>query len=221
MKKFLFRTFFVLLSLGLLLAGWITFDLYAPHQIDLRKFDPDEVARLDTAMWRSYYEKERLRMFSELGELLSRQYKLRFWRRQLVALYAARAAFIFKEGKSRTDYEQALPYLEKFFSEIRDISSTDFDTQKAAARELEWWIIHRERKKHQEGDLAKALAETAATIYKMPCSNFIEHGELRAEAMKIRDTKAAAGGVTEKDWKKIDELLHKSWRSLHNAVNQK
>jgi hypothetical protein len=46
-----------------------------------------------------------------------------------------------------------------------------------------------------------------------------EHARLRAEAMEIRDTKAEQGGVTEEDWRRIDELLHQSWRSLHAAVN--
>jgi hypothetical protein len=32
-------------------------------------------------------------------------------------------------------------------------------------------------------------------------------------------TKADEGGITEEDWKRIDELLHRSWRSLHQAVN--
>jgi hypothetical protein len=46
----------------------------------------------------------------------------------------------------------------------------------------------------------------------------MEHGRLRAEAMTLRDNKAEAGGVTEADWAKIDELLHQSWRSLAMAV---
>ncbi|HSK71177.1 MAG TPA: hypothetical protein VK892_05745, partial [Pyrinomonadaceae bacterium] len=158
-------------------------------------------------------------MYSELTELLEKQYKLRFWRRQLVAFYAAKAAFVFKDGKSRADYEKALPDLEKFYGEIRRVSTTEFDAKRAAALELEWWIVHRERRKYQEGDLAQALAETAAEIYKMPTENFLEHGNLRAEAMKIRDTKAESGGVSEEDWQKIDKLLHQSWRSLHTAVN--
>jgi hypothetical protein len=37
--------------------------------------------------------------------------------------------------------------------------------------------------------------------------------------MGIRDARAEQGGVTEEDWKRIDELLHQSWRSLHAAVN--
>ncbi len=37
--------------------------------------------------------------------------------------------------------------------------------------------------------------------------------------MTVRDTKADAGGVTEVDWARIDELLHASWQSLFHAVN--
>src|SRR5215210_5265428 len=174
MKKILYRIFIGLLIVGILLTGWIAFDLLAPHKVDIRDFDADEVARLDTAMWRSYYTRERLRLYSELTELLQKQYKLNFWRRQIIGYRAAKAAFVFKDGKSRADYEQALPDLEKFYAEIRDISTTDFDARRAAELELEWWIIHRERKKYKEGDLARALAETAAEIYKMPVENFME-----------------------------------------------
>ena len=83
-------------------------------------------------MWRSYYSRERVQMYSELTELLQKQYKLRFWRRQLIAYYAAKAAFVFKDGKQRAHYEKALPDLEKFYGEIRDISTTDFDARQAA-----------------------------------------------------------------------------------------
>ena len=221
MKKILSKIALSLLIIGVLLGGWIAFDLLTPHKVDIRDFDADEVARLDTAMWRSYYSRERVKLYSQLTELLEKQYKLNFWRRQLIAYRAAKATFVFKDGKSRTDYEKALPDLEKFYASIRDISTTDFDANRAAHLELEWWIVHRERRKYQEGVLANALAETASAIYNLPKEVFTEHGRLRAEAMNIRDSKAEAGGVTEEDWQKIDELLHESWRSLHNAVSNK
>jgi len=221
MKKILSKIALGLLILGILLGGWIAFDLLTPHKVDIRDFDANEIARLDTAMWRSYYSRERVRMFSELTEVLEKQYKLRFWRRQLIAYRAAKAAFVFKDGKSRTDYEKALPDLEKFYASIRDISTTDFDVKRAAQTELEWWIVHRERAKYQDGDLANALAEATSALYNEPTEKFLEYGRFRAEAMKIRDTKAESGGVTEEDWQKIDELLHQSWRSLQSAVNKK
>ena len=104
------------------------------------------------------------------------------------------------------------------YQSLRNISDIPFDVNRAARLELEWWIIHRERAKHPPGDLAHALAELQAEIYKIPIERLLEHGRLRAEAMRIRDTKADTGGVTEADWAKIDELLHQSWRSLAVAV---
>ena len=211
----------VLLICGLVLfaiSAWVLYDLYAPRTAHLREFDSDEVARLETAMWRSYYEKERVQLFNQLSKLLRTQYDLPLVRSNQVAYYAANAAFVFKEGKQRADYEEALPDLVKFYQSLRNISDIPFDASRAARLELEWWIIHRERAKHPPGDLAHALAELQAEIYKIPIERLQEHGRLRAEAMTIRDTKADTGGVTEADWAKIDELLHQSWRSLAIAV---
>jgi hypothetical protein len=205
----------------ILIAGWIAVDLNRSYKIDIRSFDADEIARLDTAMWRSYYSRERLKLFGELGELLESQFHFPFWRRQLVAFYAARAAFVFKDGKTREDYEKALPDLRKFYTHIHDISTTDFDIEQAAKLELEWWIVHRQRKDHAPGDLSRSLADGAAVIYGVKADDLKEYGDARADAMEIRDNKAEAGGVIEQDWQKIDDLLHRSWRSLHDVVNKK
>ena len=204
--------------LVLALVGWALYDLYAPRTAHLREFDPDEVARLETAMWRSYYDKERVQLFLELSELLRTQYDMPLVRSNKVAYYAANAAFVFKEGKQRADYEKALPELINFYQSLRTMSDIPFNVDRAARLELEWWIIHRERAKHSPGDLEQALAELQSEIYQIPIERLREHGRLRAQAMTIRDTKADSDGVTEADWAQIDELLHQSWRSLATAV---
>lgn len=201
-----------------LLFGAVVFDLYYPRTTRMREFDPDEVARLETAMWRSYYEKQQVRLFNQLTELLRTQYHMPLVRSNQVAYYAANAAFVFKQGRERQDYEKALPDLIRFYTEIRKLSDIPFDVDRVARLELEWWIIHRERAEHQPVDLEKALAELQAEIYRVPLERMMEHGRLRAEAMTIRDTKAEAGGVSEADWAKIHELLKESWRSLAQAV---
>ncbi len=216
-KKIFFRASLIVL---LLLTGWVLYDLYAPRTAHLREFDPDEVARLETAMWRSYYEKRELRLFTQLSELLRSQYDMPLVRSNRVAYYAANAAFVFKSGKQRADYEKALPDLVKFYEAVRKISDLPFDVNRAAQLELEWWIIHRECAKHAPGDLDRALAELQAAIYGVPLEKLMEHGRLRAEAMTIRDTRAAAGGVTEADWARMDELLRQSWRSLSATVKE-
>jgi hypothetical protein len=209
----------VVALLVVLVVSWIAFDLLGTRRTDIRRFDPDEVARLETAMWRAYYSRERVKLYEELGELLRRQYGFGYWKSQTVAYHAARAAFVFKDGKSREDYERALPDLVSFYGSIREASGSDFDPRRAAQLELEWWIVHRQRARHAPEDLPNALAALAAEIYRVPAARLAEHASLRAEAMRIRDDKAAQGGVTEDDWSRIDELLHASWRSLHQAVN--
>jgi hypothetical protein len=211
----------ILLIPGVIVAAlivWVVIDLYGPRTSHLRDFDPDEVARLETAMWRSYYDKQQVRLFNQLAELLRKQYNMPLVRSNRVAYQAAKAAFIFKDGRQRSDYEKALPNLVDFYGSVREVSDTPFDVNRAARLELEWWIIHRERAKHAEGDLDRALAELQAEIYHVPVEKLMEHARLRAEAMRIRDTKAEIGAVTEADWATIGELLRRSWRSLSRAV---
>lgn len=208
----------ILLTILVVLLAWLGFDLYGPRHHSLRDFDPNEVARLETAMWRSYYDKEQVKLFNQLTELLRTQYGMPFATSNAVGYQAAKAAFVFKEGKKREDYEKALPNLVKFYQAIHDGADIDFDVQTAAKLELEWWIIHRQRDKHQPGDLDRALAELPAELYRVPVDKLMEHARLRQEAMTIRDQKAEAGGVSEADWARIAELLRASWRSLYEAV---
>ena len=201
--------------------AYTAFDLFSSRASRMRSFDPDEVARLETAMWHSYYAKQQVKLYNQLTELLRTQYNLPFIRSNAVAYQAARAAFVFKGGHNRQEYERALPYIVSFYTAIRKVSDIPFDIDRASRLELEWWIIHRERDKHAPGDLARALAALQAELYQMPAERFAEHARLRAEAMMIRDMKADQGGVAEADWARIDELLRQSWHSLFDVVNDR
>lgn len=212
------RKRWLVLAVLAVVSAWAVYDLYAPRPTKLREFDANEVARIETAMWRSYYDKERLALFTQLSELMRSQYCMTLLRSNEAAYQAAKAAFVFKEGKQRADYEKALPNIRNFYRDIRAQSDIAFDVERAAKLELEWWIIHRQRAQHKDGDLVHSLAELQAELFQLPVERFTEHARLRAEAMTIRDDKAAAGGVSEADWQRIDELLHQSWQSLWNAV---
>src|SRR6185295_12503582 len=202
-KRKRFRILKALFVVVILAASYIAFDLLAPRESRMREFNPDEVARLETAMWRSYYDRQQVKLFNQMTELLRSQYNLPLVRSNVVAYEAVRAAFVFKDGHNRPDYEKALPNLISFYTAIRKVSDIPFDVNRAARLELEWWIIHRERRTHEPGALDRALAELAAELYRVPVEKAMEHARLRAEAMTIRDTKAETGGVTEQDWARI------------------
>ncbi len=199
--------------------AWIAVDLWGPRSTDIRSFNPNAIGRLETAMWRSYYGREKLRLFTQLAELMRTQYRFPFLRSNVAAYQAAKAAFVFKDGLSRADYEKALPNLVRFYTAIRRVSNVPFDVNRAAQLELEWWVIHRERASHPPVDLDQVLADLPAEVYSVPVEHLMEHARLRAEAMITRDTKAEAGGLTEEDWARIEELLISSWQSLWKAVN--
>jgi hypothetical protein len=210
----------LLLAAVALVVIWAATDLLWASRSDLRDFNAKEVARLETDMWRSYYERHEARLFLQLAELLRTQYHMSFLRSNVAAYYAAKAAFVFKDGSNRTEYERALPDLRRFYAAIHRVSNTPFDIDKVSRLELEWWIIHREREQYGHDALARSLMNLQAEVFHVPSDRFAEHGRLRAEAMTVRDSKAAAGGVSAADWSRIHELLEGSWQDLWTQVRR-
>lgn len=206
------------LGIVAVLGIWVAIDFFAPIRHDIRDFDPDEIGRLDAVMWRSYYDKQQTKLFFQLAELLRKQYGLPYLRSHLAAYYAAKAAFVFKEGQNRTDYEKALPELVRYYQAVQNVSVLKFDVEKKARLELEWWVVHREHSGTTAKELVQALADAAAALFHVPSESLEKYAQLRAEAMAIRDTKAEMGGVSETDWQRIETLLHECWQSLFQAV---
>ena len=201
-----------------LLGGWVAHDLADSRRHDLREFDAHKVGQLETAMWRSYYEHRRLRLFAELTQLLRDQFHLPFWKACAGGYYAAKAAVAFQGGHSHAEYRRALPDLVRYYTLIEHASSTPFNVQRTAEFELDWWIVHRERAQHPPADLYDGLARLQAEIYSVPPERFAEHARTRGDAMVIRDERAAAGGVSEADWQQIGLLLDRSWVALRHVV---
>ena len=62
MKRIVFRSIAIVL---MLMVGALLYDLYYPRTAKMREFDPNQVARLETAMWRSYYDKKQVQLFNQ------------------------------------------------------------------------------------------------------------------------------------------------------------
>ena len=200
---------------------WVAVDFFDRTRQSLRDFDPHEVARLETRMWRSYYDHRSLRLFADLVTLLRDQYHLPFWCACAGAYHAAHAAVVFQPGHNEGEYRRALPDLEAYYTLIHRASDTPFSIEGASARELQWWIVHRERAQHQPGDLGHALAALQAEIFQMPEAQFSDHAKLRAEATVLCDQRAGEGRAAEEHWARILATLDQSWTLLYQRVNQK
>src|SRR6185503_5367989 len=90
------------------------------------KFDPSAIAHLETDMWRAYYDKKPVRLYFLLVEMLRKQNGMPFLQSNLNAYRAARAAIVFKEGKNRSDYRRALPYLEHYYRSLFSIGHLQY-----------------------------------------------------------------------------------------------
>ena len=204
-----------LLAMLTVLGCWIAVDFAVPRSVNLRQFDPTVVGKLDADMWRSYYEKKHVRLFFQMTTLVREQFHAPFWRSFPMTYHAAKAAFVFKEGKNRDDYAKALPLLEKYYTDINALSNKPFDVKTMAQQELEWWIIRREPQ-YTTADWEHILAQTASIIYNEPAEKFKEYAHLRVEAMFLRDGKGK--DMTETDSQTINDLCVKSWQEVHSAL---
>lgn len=59
---------------------------------DIRVFDADHMARLDTDMWRSYYDKKPVALHLQLGQVLRDEFHMTLARSYVTAFRAAHAA---------------------------------------------------------------------------------------------------------------------------------
>ena len=207
----------VILGLALAAAGaWLA---GCGRRVNLRDFDPDAVARADAAMWRAYYAKDSRALLGLFGRLIRDETGVSYPYSMYLAFQGSRAAFVFKQGKGRAEFERALPPLVSLYRGIKASSRADFDPARAARLELDWWIIHRERWLHPPQDLDRALAAAAAEVYGIRPEAAAEYGHLRGEAMRVRDTSSWRQTPTEQDWQRVEELLRQAWRALWQAVN--
>lgn len=203
------------ITLLTVLLLWIGLDLLTVRRNSLRSFDPVTVARLETDMWRSYYEHRRLKLFVQLSRLMREQFHASWWRSYLMAYQAAKAATVFQDGHSRETYQPALSYLSRYFAQIQRQSVESFDVTAVANNELEWWIIRREPQ-YKPAEWEKILCAIASAMYQQPEADFRTYAHWRVQAMVYRDHLGAEIG--EAGWQQIFEWLKTAWTQLHGEV---
>jgi hypothetical protein len=187
-----------------------------PRHADLRSFAPGDIARLETAMWRDYYEKRYAALFCHLYELSRTQFGFSPLDSFRIAWTAARAAKAFQPTRSREAANAALPPLVTYYRLLASAVPGGFDVEEAAHLELDWWQARRESVGPRQYGVT--VARVAAITYgKRPDDPSLQMSGLgRAEAMAYRDARGQA--MTDPDWSEIECRLRRAYRSLKAAV---
>jgi hypothetical protein len=108
-----------------------------PRKADLRDFDPCDMARLETAMWRDYYEQHYSRLFYHLYESSRAQLGFSPLDSVRIALAAAQAAKGFQQTHSRAEATAALPHLVVCYGLLRAAAPAAFEVAETANLELD------------------------------------------------------------------------------------
>ncbi len=187
-------------------------------------FEPEYLARLETDMWITYYDRQVIRLFRLSVQLLREQMGFDGWQALFNAYRLTRAAFVFKRGKGREDYRLALKWLRPFYRSLQRQVGAKWNPDIMADYELEWWIVHRhDFDPAQTASLEAALSDLCGALYNLPAIHLRDYSRYRAEAMLISDRNVnarARGEKTPPDWESVNRSLYSSYGSLSEELKR-
>ena len=151
-------------------------------------FDPDELARLETRMWKQYYRYQPARLFGTLVLALRAQAHVGWPRALAASIYLTKAAAGF--SRARGDYDRFAPDIVRAYRLLK--LPDDVDASVVAGHELRWWVVRREIGLAAGKAAGDAITDLYASIYGLPTERVAEAGRLRGVAAEIRDRGATA-----------------------------
>jgi hypothetical protein len=173
----------------------------------IRIFNPNRLADLEVGMWKAYYDKERVRLFSLLVTMLHEQYRYSWATATTEAFHLVKAAATF--GDLKENYDIVLPDLESAYRTAKSWLGAGFDPPAVARAELAWWVARRIPGENSAEQIGTLMAHEYALLYETSPEVVGAAALLRAEAAKLRDNQA-----DHPDWAAITELLQQSYREL-------
>jgi hypothetical protein len=204
---------FIVVLLAILAGGVYELFYDAPSgPRTLRSFDPDRTADLEADMWRRYYDHENIWLFADLTTMLHEQNRYPWAEAGVAAYHLTRAASTFSQ--THTAYELLLPDLEAAYAIARDWTHAGFDPAAVAKAELAWWVARRIPGQDSPDQVGGLIADENALLYAVPRDRVLAASVLRARAGRLRDDSGANA-----DWAAVSDLLHQSYRQLHDAVS--
>lgn len=185
----------------------------------LKDFNPIVVAKLETEMWRAYYEHRFARLIYLMFRLLKSTYGFSLFEAIRMAYFAGRAAVIFRKQRDReaAHKQKIIGYLERGYQLLESTVAEAFDSGHVAELEYNWWVVDRYQSKYRQ-TRRDAIADTTSELFGISKEKVEEYAELRSSAMELQDVAEADGDMA--DWNEVEALLTKAYLILHQEVNQ-
>lgn len=181
-------------------------------------FDPDHVAKLETEMWRSYYDRQWLRVIYLTERTSAEEFHIPVPLSLQAAYYATRAAVAFKPVDN--DLPATLGALTGYYRLVRRFSGLRFDPATVAGIELRYWIVHRDLSGASDHTaLIDVLADLHAATFAIARDLALESGEWRARAaITVDGITGRRSADVARDWRILEDQLRRCYRSLAREI---
>jgi hypothetical protein len=182
-------------------------------------FDPDQLALLETRMWKAYYRRQPARLFGLLVQAIRAQARVSWPRALGASLLLTRAAAGF--ARATGDYERFAPDIGRAYRMLK--LPEHVDVEAVARHELRWWVVRREIGLAAGAAAGDSITDLYAALYDVSRDRVADAGRLRGVAAEVRDRGASedpAGptGAGEAYWAEVARLLRESYRSLSASL---
>lgn len=178
-------------------------------------FDPDELARLETRMWKAYYRRQPARLFGLLVQAIRAQARVSWPRALAASVLLTRAAAGF--ARATGDYDRFAPDIGRAYRMLK--LPDHVDVEAVARHELRWWVVRREIGLAAGAAAGESITDLYAALYDVPRDRVAEAGRLRGVAAEVRDRGSTddpegSTGAGDAYWPEVARLLRESYRSL-------
>jgi hypothetical protein len=191
----------------------------------MRSFDPRCVGSLECDAWVTYYRRKWPAFLRAALGLTRHTFGLA-WPGTVYGAWLVLRANQLWAPYPDNDPDGARRCMARFYRLVADRHGETFDVARAAALEVQWWRVHRELQRDEDGDadegaLVDALAALYAHVYAAATDDVRAAAEQRALAMRHSDQWVADGCDPDSPlvgWER--QALVRSYAALLAAVHR-
>ena len=178
------------------------------------RLNPERVAYAEANGWRAYYEHNWLNVFRLIVTLCQEQFHIPFPMSLQAAYYTTRASAAWVPVDH--DVEKVRRYLGKFYGVARRYAGLQFDVERVADLELQYFDVHRRLVGQEDkSEYIQTMIELHAAIFGLTQEQARESAELRVKASNIVDLITSKKSTNEAaDWAKLEEYLRQCYSSI-------
>jgi hypothetical protein len=153
----------------------------------IRNLDPRKLAFYEKENYVAYYEKDWLKLLRVSVGMVKESCGLS-WLQAIYGAYLVARAEIAFAPVPNNDIPLAKAYARRFYQFLKNVHREDFDVDRAAELEVDWWSVHRRLfGNEQNQELVDALTCLYEEIYGAESEKFKEAAYYRAMGMLYSD----------------------------------